>query len=159
MALIVLKTRIQAPAERCFLLSLSVDLHTLSTAQTGEKAVAGVTSGVMQLGDQVTWRARHFGIWQELTSKITEYKYPDYFCDEMVKGAFRSIRHEHHFQPLPQYTLMKDVFDFESPLGVLGKLANHLFLRNYMQKLLLERNTCIKSIAEIEDWKQFLVIK
>jgi ligand-binding SRPBCC domain-containing protein len=71
-----------------------------STAQTGEKAVAGVTSGVTKHGDYVTWRARHFGIWQELSSRITEYTYPTYFCDEMISGAFKSFRHEHHFHPV-----------------------------------------------------------
>lgn len=153
MPLIELQTHIAAPIERCFTLSLSVDVHTLSTAHTGEKVVAGVRTGVMQLGEHVTWRARHFGIWQELTSKITEYKYPTYFCDEMQKGAFKSLRHEHHFSTKGNHTLMTDLFVFESPLGILGKLANILILNNYMQNLLIKRNAIIKSIAEGEQWK------
>ncbi len=64
-----------APIERCFLLSLSVDLHTISTKKTNERAIAGVTSGLMKLNDTVTWRAKHFGIYQNLTSKITVYEY------------------------------------------------------------------------------------
>ncbi|QHT68743.1 SRPBCC family protein [Rhodocytophaga rosea] len=153
MAVIELQTQIAAPIERCFTLSLSVDVHTLSTAHTGEKVVGGVRTGVMQLGEHVTWRARHFGIWQELTSKITEYQYPTYFCDEMQKGAFKSMRHEHHFSIQGDHTLMTDLFEFESPLGVLGKLANTLVLYTYMRNLLTQRNAVIKSIAEGEQWK------
>jgi ligand-binding SRPBCC domain-containing protein len=153
MAVIELQTKIAAPIERCFTLSLSVDVHTLSTAHTGEKVVGGVHTGVMQWGDSVTWRARHFGIWQELTSKITAYQYPTYFCDEMQKGAFESMRHEHHFSTQGYHTLMTDLFVFEAPLGVLGKLANVLVLHKYMQNLLIQRNAVIKTIAESEQWK------
>ena len=153
MPVIEISTHIAAPLERCFQLSLSVDVHTLSTAHTGEKAVAGLTSGIMQLGDFVTWRAKHFGIWQELTSKITEYQYPTYFCDEMQKGAFKSFHHEHHFSVEENYTLVKDVFSFRSPFGLLGKMANVLVLEKYMKQFLLQRNQAIKSIAESDEWK------
>jgi ligand-binding SRPBCC domain-containing protein len=161
MPVITLHTEIQAPISRCFDLSRSIDLHTLSTAQTGEKAVAGRTSGLIGLHETVTWRARHFGIWQTLTSRITEYSYPDYFCDEMLQGAFRSIRHEHHFREIPlesefSGTLMTDLFYFKAPLGWLGNLANHMFLNAYMKALLAERNRVIKAFAETDQWRQVL---
>jgi len=161
MPVITLYTEIQAPIARCFHLSRSIDLHTLSTAQTGEKAIAGRTSGLIGLHETVTWRARHFGIWQTLTSCITEYHEPDYFCDEMRKGAFKSIRHEHHFRVTENRTsvpgtLMIDVFYFESPLAWLGQLANCLFLTAYMRQLLCERNRVIKEFAETEQWKKVL---
>ncbi len=97
MTILRLETHIKAPAARCFLLSLSVDMHTFSTAHTNEKVVGGITSGIMRKGDFVIWRAKHFGIWQQLSSTITAYDYPTYFCDEMVQGAFKSMRHEHYF--------------------------------------------------------------
>jgi ligand-binding SRPBCC domain-containing protein len=128
----------------------------MSTAHTGEKAVSGVTSGIMKLGDVVTWRARHLGIWQELTSLITEYTYPAYFCDEMLRGAFRSFRHEHYFSSKGAGTLMQDIFLFETPLGIFGKLANTVFLKRYMENLLLQRNKVIQSVAETEQWRKFL---
>src|ERR1700759_359494 len=94
---IELSTMIDAPIQVCFDLSRSIDLHIESTKQTGEKAIAGRTSGLIEMGESVTWRAKHFGVWQNLTSKITEFKSPDYFTDEMVSGAFKSFRHEHLF--------------------------------------------------------------
>jgi ligand-binding SRPBCC domain-containing protein len=148
MPTITLITLINAPIQTCFELSRSIDLHMLSTAETGEKAIAGRTKGLIELNETVTWRARHLGIWQTLTSKITEYKAPYLFVDEMLSGAFKSFRHEHHFEKSGNGTLMKDVFVFESPFGLLGVLANQLFLTKYMTRFLEQRNKTIKDYAE-----------
>lgn len=153
---ITLETPIQAPAEICYDLSLSVDLHQLSTAKTKEHIVGGVREGMMKLGESVTWRAKHFGVWLELTTKITEARKPEYFVDEMQKGAFKSLRHEHHFITTRNGTLMKDLFMFESPLGVLGKIVDKLVLESYLRGFLAERNQCIKEIAESGKWREIL---
>ena len=145
---IELTTHINAPVEKVFDLSRSIDLHMKSTKQTGEKAIAGKTSGLIELGETVTWRAKHFGIWQTLTSKITEFNRPNLFVDEMVSGAFKSFRHEHHFIASGDQTIMKDVFEFESPMGILGKLFNKLILTGYITKLLKQRNKVVKEAAE-----------
>ena len=145
---IELSTPINAPIEVCFDLARSIDLHMESTKQTGEQAIAGRTSGLIGLGETVTWQAKHFGILQTLSSKITRFEYPNYFTDEMVSGAFKSFRHDHVFSSVGGQTIMKDVFDFESPIGWLGKLANSVFLTRYMRKLLVIRNQVIKHAAE-----------
>ncbi len=157
MARIVLHTRITAPVQRCFLLSLSVDLHMLSTSGTREKAVAGVTTGVMRLGDTVTWRARHLGLTHQLTSRIIVYEEPGRFVDEMLEGPFRMLRHEHTFRELDDHhTLMVDVFEFSAPFGILGKLAEALFLKRYLGKFLAQRNEYIRQVAESSLWERFL---
>lgn len=148
MAIIRLETYINAPIERCFDLSLSVDLHRHSVAHTHERPVAGVTSGVMKLGDTVTWEAMHFGIKQHLTSKITAYERPYRFTDAMVRGAFQELTHLHEFVSQPPGTLMIDLFAFRAPLGILGKLAETLVLTCYMKGLLLTRNRYLKQVAE-----------
>lgn len=145
---IELTTVIKAPIEKVFDLSRSIDLHMESTKQTGEKAITGKTSGLIGLGETVTWRAKHFGIWQTLTSKITEFERPNLFVDEMINGAFKSFRHEHRFTSSGNQTIMKDIFEFESPLGILGKIFNTLILTRYMTKLLNERNRVIKEASE-----------
>jgi ligand-binding SRPBCC domain-containing protein len=145
---IELATHINAPIERCFDMARSIDLHLISTQQTGEQAVAGRTSGLIELGESVTWRARHFGVWQTLTSKVTEFNYPYSFTDEMVKGAFKSFRHEHIFIAINGQTVMRDIFIFESPFGIIGEWANYLFLGKYMSSLLEKRNRVIKETAE-----------
>jgi ligand-binding SRPBCC domain-containing protein len=145
---IELSTPINAPIDRCFNLARSIDLHMESTKQTEEQAIAGRVAGLIELNETVTWRAKHFGIWQTLSSKITAFDYPNSFTDEMVEGAFKSFRHQHLFYTVNEQTIMKDVFVFESPLGLLGKLANFLFLERYMKNLLTERNRVIKEAAE-----------
>lgn len=148
MPTIELFTQINASIEKVFDLSRSIDLHLESTKHTGEKVIAGKTSGLIELGETVTWRARHFGIWQNLTSKITEFDRPNFFVDEMVSGVFKSLRHEHHFSVKGDTTLMRDVFIFESPLGLLGEVTNWMFLKKYMSNLLKVRNEVIKKTAE-----------
>ncbi|WP_299335162.1 SRPBCC family protein [uncultured Psychroserpens sp.] len=148
MPLIEIKTLIKADLQTCFDLSRDIDFHKASMAHSGEKAIAGKTSGLIGHGEWVTWEAKHFGIIQKLTSKITEFDAPYYFVDEMVSGAFKSFRHEHRFQTKNGDTVMIDRFYFESPFGVFGKLANSLFLKRYMTKLLSIRNEHLKVKAE-----------
>lgn len=153
---IELQTEIKAEKKIVFDLSRSIDLHQLSTAKTEEQAIAGKTSGLIGLDESVTWRAKHFGIYQNLTSKITEFDAPNFFVDEMLKGAFKSFKHEHHFTEIKGGTVMKDIFVYTSPFGILGELADTLFLEKYMTDLLLERNRVIKEVAESEKWKSIL---
>jgi ligand-binding SRPBCC domain-containing protein len=156
MSEIIVKTLINNTIEVCYKLSLNVDLHKESTAKTGERIVAGVKSGIMKLGDNVTWKAKHFGIWQTLTTKIIVAEPFSYFVDEMQKGAFKSMRHEHYFTELGNATLMKDVFKFESPFGIFGKLFNFLILKKYMQRFLMERNQLIKEVAESDNFEKYI---
>ncbi len=153
---IELRTEIKANKEIVFDLSRSIDLHKISTEHTNEEAIAGKTSGLIELNESVTWKAKHFGIYQRLTSKVTEFDRPNYFVDEMVNGAFKNFRHEHHFTDLNGGTLMKDYFDYKSPLGVLGKLADNLFLKRYMTDLLGIRNSIVKEFAESDRWKKIV---
>ena len=154
---IELLTTIHAPVGRVFDLARSIDLHRDSLAATGEKAVGGVTSGLIGPGETVTWRARHFGVWQHLTSRITSFEPPHRFGDCMVRGAFKRFDHEHHFTAQSGgTTLMRDVFDFDAPLGPLGRLANRLFLTRYMRRFLLVRNATLKAAAESDRWRRYL---
>jgi len=155
---IELTTKVHAPIERIFDLARSVELHMDSTAQTSEHAVAGVMSGLMALGDEVTWRARHFGVWQHLTSRITMFERPFHFRDSMVRGAFRRLDHDHFFAQQGEITVMRDVFDFKSPFGILGRAVDRFFLTDYMKRFLLTRCTVIKTVAETEQWRRYLSV-
>jgi ligand-binding SRPBCC domain-containing protein len=156
MPVIELTTQVRAPIKRTFDLARSIDLHMVSTAHTGERAVAGVTTGLLGLGQEVTWRARHFGTWQHLTSRITVFARPLHFRDSMVRGAFLRFDHDHFFAQQEDVTIMRDVFDFESPFGILGRIAEQLFLTRYMRSLLKARNNMIKTVAESDQWQHYL---
>jgi ligand-binding SRPBCC domain-containing protein len=153
---IEIRTEINAEKEIVFDLSRSIDLHKISTEKTNEEAIAGITTGLIGMNESVTWRAKHFGFYQNLTSKITAFDRPNYFADEMLNGAFKEFKHEHHFTSLNGKTIMTDYFDYKSPLGILGELADCLFLENYMTRLLNDRNRIIKEFAESDNWKSIL---
>lgn len=148
MPTLTLHTRIAAPAARCFDLARDVDLHLRSADQTQEKAVAGKTSGRLELEDVVTWQGVHFGFRQHLTVRITEFEKPRYFCDVMERGAFPSLRHEHWFEPQNEVTLMTDHFSYAMPFGFVGWCFDQLFLRAYLRRFLMKRNQLLKQVAE-----------
>lgn len=144
----MLYTTINADVQTVFDCARSVDIHQLSTAKTHERAIAGRTSGLCELGDEVTWRAKHFGIYQNLSCKITQFDAPFHFQDRMLKGAFTFIKHDHFFEEKNGLVVMKDVFCYGVPYGILGKAFNHLILKKYMTDLLETRNQVIKEYAE-----------
>jgi ligand-binding SRPBCC domain-containing protein len=156
MPLIQLEIWIDAPIERVFDLARSIDAHMLSTDGTEERAIAGRTSGLIELGESVTWEARHFGIKQQLTVKIIAFDRPHLFGDEMVRGAFSCMRHTHRFTECKGGTLMSDEFFFTAPLGILGRIAEVLFLTRYIRNFLNKRSLCLKQLAESDDWQKFV---
>ncbi|QNR83939.1 SRPBCC family protein [Pedobacter riviphilus] len=148
MPIIILKTLINAPIEHCFDLSRNIDLHLQSMKASGENAIAGKKTGLINLHESVTWRAKHFGIPFEMTNKISKMEYPTFFVDEMVKGPFKKLHHQHQFKIMGSQTEMTDIFEFQAPLGLLGWLVEKIFLKNYMLKLIEKRNKVIKLQAE-----------
>lgn len=157
MPVIKIEMVINAPIAVVFDLSRSIDLHAISTAHTGEQAVGGKTSGLISMGETVTWKAKHFGVTQLLTSKITGFNAPFYFADEMVSGAFKSFKHEHILKEQDGMTVVTDIFNYQSPYGILGRFADVLFLENYMRDFLLKRNLTIKEYAEDIDKAQHVL--
>lgn len=145
---IVVETFIQAPIEKCFDLARDIGLHCETAAHTREKAVAGVTSGLINLGQSVTFEGVHFGVRQRLTAKIIEFEKPHRFVDEMTQGIFASMRHVHQFEAQDGGTLMRDVVTWKSPLGALGTLADVLFLKRYLRRFLVRRGLHLKRVAE-----------
>lgn len=156
MPIIELETYVQAPIDVVFDLSRSIDLHTESTAPTNERAVDGRTSGLIEADETVTWEATHFGVRQRLTSKITAFERPKHFRDSMLRGAFAKIEHDHFFEETAaDETRMIDRFDYASPLGFLGRIADWMFLERYLTRFLRERNELIKEIAESGDYARY----
>jgi ligand-binding SRPBCC domain-containing protein len=148
MTTLELETEINSPARVCFDLARSIEIHLESTKTTREIVVAGRSSGLCELGDQVTWEATHFGIRQRLSVAITKMESPFMFEDEMLTGTFKSMKHEHRFEECGRKTIMKDIFQYEVPYGIWGRLFDTLILKKYMTRFLLIRNAVIKSKAE-----------
>lgn len=153
---IKLTTFITAPLQVVFDLSRSIDLHQLSLQHTGERAVGGRISGLIQKDETVTWEAKHLLRNRQLLVKITRMEPWNYFEDQMLKGDFKSMRHEHYFSFENGVTTMQDVFFFDAPYGFAGRIFCHVFLNNYMRRLLFNRNRVIKEYAESGKWTSIL---
>ena len=157
MAAVRLSTRIDAPPERVFDLARSVDLHVETMAGTDEAAVAGVTSGLLGPGDDVRWRARHFGVEFTLDAHVAEYDRPHYFRDVMTDGPFASLSHEHVFEPTDDGgTVMRDVVTFRLPFWPVGWLADRALVEEHLTDLLTDRNVRLREVAESEEWRDYL---
>ena len=149
--------RIAAPIKRCFDLSRSIEVHLLGTERTGERAVGGMTTGLIGPNQSVTCHAKHLGVCQHLTSKITAFDSPRYFQDTMIEGTFKFMQHDHFFRALSDSeTEMSDQFKFAAPLSILGIIAEQLFLKRYMSRFLKHRNEIVKRVAESDQWQDFL---
>lgn len=145
---IEIKTRIAASASVCFDLARDIDFHVRSLEHTGERVVAGVTTGLIELGESVTWEARHLGVRQRLTSKITAFDAPHHFRDTMTQGAFKRFANDHTFEAQGDNTVMRDVIDFASPLGPLGWLVDRVFMAHYLRRLIAQRGEMIRVEAQ-----------
>ena len=142
------ETVINSEKEILFDISRDIDIHRKSLGKTKEKAIAGRKSGLIEEGEKVTWRGKHFGVNLTHESKITNMKKYDSFTDEMVNGAFKSFVHHHYFIKQHNYTLMIDEIYYETPYAILGRIFNILLLKKYLQHLIEERNTFLKKTAE-----------
>jgi ligand-binding SRPBCC domain-containing protein len=135
----VCRTESSLSRERLFDLARSIDAHIESQQRAGERAIGGVTSGLIGEGQEVTWRARHFGVPLTMTSRIISLEYPVSFVDEQLRGPFKALRHVHEFEATPRGSVMTDRVEFTAPFGVLGRLVERLVLRPYLQRLIENR--------------------
>jgi ligand-binding SRPBCC domain-containing protein len=150
MTTIRLITTIVAPKQIVFDISRDIDVHQKSASKSKEKAIKGITSGLINSNETVTWRGKHFGFYLTHKSRITAMNLYDYFVDEMEEGKFKSFKHQHFFEETNGITTMTDLLEYETPFGILGKVFDVLFLKKHLIQFLLERNKTLKKIAEIK---------
>ncbi len=153
---IITTTKVNAPIEIAFDLSRSIEFHAYTQAHRNEEAIEGKTSGLINLGETVTWRAKHFGISQKLSVEITKFNRPYIFRDTMIEGAFKRFDHDHIFEQHNGLVKITDIFDYDSPLSFFGKLFDFLILKSYMTNFSIQRNEAIKRVIESDKWKDFL---
>jgi ligand-binding SRPBCC domain-containing protein len=156
MPVIQLSTFIKAPAELVFDLSRSIDLHKISTKHSNEEAIAGVTKGLINVNETVTWEANHLFKKRQFTSVISAMTIPKHFRDEMTDGDFISFKHDHYFDAVNGGTIMSDIIKFKSPYNIIGAAFNKIYLTRYLEHLTIKRNECIKLYAESGEWKIIL---
>lgn len=156
MPTIHLTTFVAAPVHRVFDLARSIDMHKEAMTKHKEEAVAGTRFGLIEKDETVTWKARHFFKTRYLRSEITKMVKPQLFIDEQVEGDFKMMKHEHHFKPCENGTIMIDLIEFEPPYGSVGKLFSKLYLTSYIKNLIEQKNKVLKEFAESDKWRKLL---
>lgn len=152
MTQIKVTTTINTPIEIVFNNCRNIDIHQYSASKTNEKAIEGRTSGLINKGETVTWKGKHFGIYIQHQSIISEMDFPTYFVDEQLKGHFKSFKHQHFFSQKENQTIMTDILEYETPFGFFGKIFNRLLLKNHLTKFIQNRNKIIKQITEKDSY-------
>ena len=149
-------TFIAAPVERVFDLARSVDMHKKSMTKHKEEAVAGIRFGLIEKNETVTWKAKHLFKTRFLRAEITKMVKPQLFVDEQVEGDFKMMKHEHHFKPCDNGTIMIDLVEFEVPYGSFGKFFSKIYLTRYVKNMIEDKNKVLKEFAESDKWKILL---
>lgn len=152
MTRIKVTTTINTPIEIVFNNCRNIDIHQYSASKTNEKAIEGRTSGLINKGETVTWKGKHFGIYLKHQSIISEMDFPTYFVDEQLKGHFKNFKHQHFFIKKENLTIMTDILEYKTPFGFFGKLFNRLLLKNHLTKFIQNRNKIIKQITEKDSY-------
>lgn len=156
MTKIITSVHIDAPIERVFDLSRSIEFHCYSQSHREEIPIDGTITGLINLGERVTWEARHFFIRQKLSVEITKFERPYHFRDTMTNGAFKKFEHDHILEQVNGRVKLTDVFEYETPFSIFGKVFDLLVLKKYMTNFCSERNNALKKALETEAWKKFL---
>jgi ligand-binding SRPBCC domain-containing protein len=148
MTTIKITTNYFAPIEKVFDINRDIDIHQQSASKTKEVAIAGITSGLINKNETVTWRGKHFGFYFTHQSIISEMIFPTYFVDEQLKGNFKSFKHEHFFEQKENYAAVTDIVAYETPFGIFGKLFDFLFLKKHLKNFIEPRNKILKDVSE-----------
>ncbi len=152
------EVRIRAPAERCFDLARSVDLHVDSATAIAARAVGGKTHGLSGSGDETKWSARFCGVRFAMTTRVEDFATPTGFGDRLTRGLLRRFEHAYRFKAQPDGgCTMSDELTIEAPFGPLGRLAERFYLSRRMLTLVRRRLEYIRRVAEGGDWQCYLV--
>ncbi len=148
MTTIKITTYYFAPIEKVFDTNRNIDIHQQSASKTKEVAIAGITSGLINKNETVTWKGKHFGVYLTHQSLISEMVFPTYFVDEQLKGQFKSFKHQHFFKQKENYVEVTDVLEYETPFGIFGQLFDKLLLKKHLTNFIIHRNAVLKNLAE-----------
>ncbi len=148
MTTIKITTNYFAPIEKVFDTNRNIDIHQQSASKTKEVAIGGITSGLINKNETVTWKGKHFGVYLTHQSLISEMDFPTYFVDEQLKGQFKSFKHQHFFEQKENYVEVTDLLEYETPFGIFGQLFDKLLLKKHLTNFIIHRNAVLKNLAE-----------
>jgi ligand-binding SRPBCC domain-containing protein len=86
------------------------------------------------------------GIKLDWVTEITQINNRKFFIDEQRRGPYSIWHHEHHFKEVEGGVEMNDILYYAIPFGFIGKLANHIFVRNKVKQIFSFRKKRIEDL-------------
>jgi ligand-binding SRPBCC domain-containing protein len=150
------KIHVNAPIERCFLLSTHVDLVKRSMKLRLVPKKSTRAAGLFEAGDQMMWRGWVYGLPLKHQGRVTKYEQPEYFQNCMEQGRFQRFEYDHFFAEVGGQTLLNDKIRFSLPAGSFLRPIVNFLLVPYMERALQRRLKLLKQVAESDEWKNYL---
>ena len=87
-------------------------------------------------------------------TEITQVKDKKFFVDEQRVGPYKMWHHEHIFKVQDNGVLMKDIITYIPPFGILGEVANYLFINKRVNEIFDFRSKVLEEIYNTsnKDW-------
>lgn len=86
------------------------------------------------------------GIKSNWVTEISQVEKLKYFIDEQRFGPYTMWHHEHRFEESEGGTIMHDRISYKIPLGILGKMVHHLFIRQQLMKIFVFRKLAVEKL-------------
>ena len=82
-------------------------------------------------------------------TEITHVLEKKFFVDEQRVGPYSMWHHQHFFEQKENGVLMNDIVTYKVPFGIIGVLANNLFIRKQLQSIFDYRYNTLNKIFNL----------
>ena len=105
------------------------NLAAITPGDMGFTVISKHQGPIMYPGQLIEYKVKPFaGISVYWMTEITHVEDKKYFVDEQRFGPYRFWHHQHHFRAIPGGVEMTDIIHYRNPMGILGRLANSIFV-------------------------------
>jgi len=90
------------------------------------------------------------GIKMTWLTEITHVQVPNYFVDEQRFGPYALWHHQHRFTEVDGGVEMVDEVNYAIPLGILGRIANAVFVKHELDRIFDYRYEALEKLFKTE---------
>jgi ligand-binding SRPBCC domain-containing protein len=117
-------------------ISSPVNLKEITPDYMGFNITSNTGMEKMYPGMIITYKVSPIlGIKLDWMTEITHMKEYQYFVDEQRIGPYSMRHHQHKIEPIEGGVLMTDIITYQPPLGIIGSIAQNLFIKRQLQKI------------------------
>ena len=126
-------------------ISSPTNLKKITPPHMGFEVTSDNGSSKMYEGMIISYKVSPLlGIKLDWMTEITHIKELSYFVDEQRIGPYKLWHHQHKISAIEGGVLMEDIVTYQPPFGLLGALANRLFIKSQLNQIFEYRNIAIE---------------